>query len=128
MAYLALISVVSLNIYTVITAKGDYGLTAKKLLISKVLNTVGTASYDLSQEGDCHKYEAWRYLFSVYGKNPSHTSEDPVFGWLYKDEIAATPGEFLIILKETRSQKSVPQNFTYSFQEGGFSAYIYHTQ
>ncbi len=123
--YILFIIIAFLGIFTVATAKNDYGLETKKILVKKVMNTINQSPFSLSEEGNCHKYESWRYIFSVYGRKPNQSSEDPMFGWLYKDELTDAPPKYSIIMKETRSSNPVPSNFDYSFQEGSFSTYIY---
>ncbi|MBI4036572.1 glycosyltransferase family 39 protein [Candidatus Daviesbacteria bacterium] len=114
-----------LGIFTVLTAKKDFGLEVKKQLVNKVMHVIGDNPYDLKEEGDCHKYEGWRYLFSVYGRKPERSSEDKTFAWLYPDEVSTKATKYSVIIKETRAAAEINKNYNVTFQEGGFTAYIY---
>src|SRR5207248_1630920 len=101
--YILLIFFVLHGIFTIFTAKGDYGLNTKKKLITEVMITIDNKPFDLSEEGACHKYEGWRYLFSIYGKKPEKSSEDNNFAWLYPNEVSNKPIKYTVIMKETRA-------------------------
>ncbi|MDO8619135.1 MAG: glycosyltransferase family 39 protein [Candidatus Daviesbacteria bacterium] len=128
LAYICIIVMVSLSVFTVTHAKGDYGLNVKRDLIQKVIQTIGDQPYDLSEEGVCHKYEGWRYLFAVYGRRPERSSEDTTFAWLYPIEVSTKPAKYSVIMKETGVQVPINQNYKYLLQSGGFSAYIFEHQ
>lgn len=122
--YLIVLVICALGVFTVVTASGDYGLRAKKNLINDVMGVVGNRPFDLNEDGGCHKYEAWRYLFSVYERIPEQSDEDPVYGWLYPTELSKRKADFNIVLSETRARTPM-SGYKYSFIEGGFTAYIY---
>ncbi|MEK7526478.1 MAG: hypothetical protein AAB546_03290 [Patescibacteria group bacterium] len=123
-AYLALSIFVCINVFTVTTARNDFGLAAKKKLITKTMQVVGQDSFELTGMGDCHKYEGWRYLFSVYGTSPQRSSEDNDFAWLYKDEVSSQPVKYSVVVSETRQSLVLNSKYKLIAQEGGFSAYI----
>lgn len=124
-AYGLITIIVLVGIYTVVSAKGDYGLATKKKLISEVMNVVRDEPFELDETGDCHRYGGWRYLFSVYGQKPEQSSEDRSFGWLYPDELSDKETKYSVIIKESRSPAQVVPGYKYVLDEGGFSAYIF---
>lgn len=124
-AYTFIGIIVLMGIYTVISAKGEYGLSTKKKLIAEVMNVLGNDPYELDEMGDCHRYGGWRYLFSVYGRKPEKSSEDKSFGWLYPDELSNRETKYSVIIKETRAPSELEPGYKYMIDEGGFSAYIF---
>ncbi len=125
LAYIVIILFVIHGIFTVFTASGDFGLATKNKLIGQVMNIVGQNSYDLDQDGACHKYEGWRYLFSNYARKPAHSSEDSVFSWLYPQEVSSSATEYSVLMTEKRAPTIAPLNYKYMLEQGGFKAYVY---
>lgn len=123
--YLCLILFVIYGIFTIINARGDFGIAAKKRLIEKVGQVIENRPYELADLGGCHKSGGWRYLFSIYLRKPERSSEDPVFKWLYPGEVSVVPEEYYVMMKETRAPISVKEGYKYKLEEGGFTAYIY---
>lgn len=122
-AYVLIMIFVIHGVFTVFTARNDFGVAAKKNLVTKVMIAIGDAPYELKEEGGCQKYGGWRYIFAVFGRIPERSSEDSVFGWLYPGEISQKRARYQVIMNETR----VPRKKTdseYLLQEGGFSAII----
>ncbi len=113
--------------YTVLTATSDYGLNAKKELISQVAEIIDDKSFEIKQDDSiCHQYEGWRQLFIAYAnKRPDRSFSDASLGWYYPAEISNKPVMFTVILGDKR----VPPNFDASksqiISSGGFSAYIF---
>lgn len=123
--YFMILTIAFLGVFTLINAKEDFGLNVKKRLITQVMNTIGDNPYYLNAEGICHKFEGWRYLFSVYGNRPERSFEDEIFAWLYPEEISKKVTEYSVIIKETRTPVPIDQNYKFIIKEGGFSAYIF---
>lgn len=88
-----------LGISGIVTAYNPYGLETKKQIISKVMSTIGKEPYSLEEQGECHQYEGWRYLFTTYGRQPERSSIDSVFGWLYAEQIHDTPVKYSVIIR-----------------------------
>ncbi|OGE64156.1 hypothetical protein A3J13_01765 [Candidatus Daviesbacteria bacterium RIFCSPLOWO2_02_FULL_36_8] len=86
------------GVVSVLTTYNPYGLSIKKQMISKVMLTVANEPYDLSESGQCHRYEGWRYLFATYGRAPERADIDSAFGWLYPKEIHNTPLKYSVIM------------------------------
>ena len=124
LAYILILIIAWHGIFTVLVSQGDFGINAKKSLIKKVINTIGESPYNLKQEGGCHKYGGWRYLFSVYGRKPEQSSEDPIFSWLYPDEVSQKETKYSVVIYETRIPVDL-KGYKFVFQEGGYTAYIF---
>ena len=88
----------SLGIFSVLTAYNPYGLSVKKEIVSSVMSKIGNKTYELNEEGVCHKYEGWRYLFATYGKAPERSNIDSNFGWLYPNEIHNGPVNYSVTI------------------------------
>lgn len=115
---------VVVSILTLVSADTRYGLSAKHNLINGVMSYLGEASFTLSEEGTCHQYGGWRYLFSVYGRKPSTSSADVSLAWLYPSEISS-PGDYLVIVAPT-GEFSLTNSPLTSIISGGYTAYILH--
>ncbi len=122
---LALIVVVILGIFTVISNKGDFGLAAKINLIKQAAAEIGHEPFELKQTGVCHFYEAWRYLFVLNGKKPERSDSDQGLGWLYPEEISKNPVKYTIILSESRVPVDFDTKGAKILKSGGFTAYIF---
>lgn len=121
----AVILVCLLGINTIININLNHGLGIKKKLIGEVMNVIKTAPFELYENGICHKYDGWRYLFAVYGRKPERSSTDESLGWLYPEEITNTPAKYKIIMSEA---KVVPQEDISKatvIEKGGFKGYIF---
>lgn len=103
LSYGVLIILALLSIDTIVNARGSFGMASKKDLIIKITREINGSSFSLSETGDCQRYGGWRYLFSTYGKRPDKSSEDPVFSWLYPDEIISSHPKSSVIIKEDRT-------------------------
>jgi hypothetical protein len=114
-----------LGILTALTAKNDYGLKTKELLIKNVIAVIGKNRFEEEDYGMCHIAEGWRYLFCAYGKCPERAMVDKSLGWIYPTEITQSPVDYLVTIAESR----IPPNFStkdaVAITSGGFSAYIY---
>lgn len=98
---------------TVLNSSDRYSLGPKKQLIGKIMKVTGNNSFSLSEKGDCHIYEGWRYLFAVYGKTPAVSSTDKNFGWLYPDKLNKEKSSYRVTISEYGTIKA-----------GGFGADI----
>lgn len=122
--YLIIILFAVSGIFSIFTSRGDYGFEVKKNLTEKMMAIIGEKTYSLTEEGDCHKYEGWRYMFSSFGKRPVKSSEDSVYGWIYKDELTSERIDYDIFMVENRANIK-KAGYKYSFTEGGFTGYVY---
>lgn len=112
------------GINTVVKTSDEFSLGPKKILIKKVMDMIGNESFSIEGRGVCHDYEGWRYLFKAYGKLPNQSYTDKNLGWLYPEEIDATPPTFTVILSEDRIPLKEDLSSPISIKEGGYRAYI----
>lgn len=118
--FLLFFALVSLRTLTLTDSR--YGLLAKHNLINTVMTHLGGASFSLQEEGTCHKYGGWRYLFYAYGRTPATSSTDASLGWLYPKEIKSV-GQYLVIIFPT-SEYNPPSGSLAVMQSGGYTAAI----
>jgi 4-amino-4-deoxy-L-arabinose transferase-like glycosyltransferase len=115
-----LFAIISLS--TLLSTFSDYGLSAKRDLIGGVMSYLGDSTFSLQEEGTCHKYGGWRYLFLSYGRPPTTSSADASLSWLYPTEVGS-PGEYLVIV--TPTGEFIPQGSPLtSIMSRGYTAYI----
>lgn len=119
------IVVCSLGVFSVLTSKGNFGLSLKRELISEVSKYVGDRTYEVNAHGLCHKYEGWRFLFRAYGKPPEKSFTDETLGWIYPTEIKEGPVDYLVEIYEDRIVKPQKAGFEKAISRGGYTAYIY---
>lgn len=126
--YLIIIGILILclaGIFTILTAQGDYGIQTKKNMITKVIQVTNNNTFDLQEDGMCHHWEGWRYLFTVYGKTPLRSSADKSLGWLYPNNISKAPSQYSVIVTEARAPINFDTTNSIKVFEGGFNAYVY---
>lgn len=114
----------ALGVYTVLTAKEDFGLSTKRHLVKLTTTYLDGKKFELREEGECHVYEGWRFLFRAYGAKPERASADETLGWLYPDEVKEDTAEVLVITTEKGVPiKEIPKNATI-FSGGGYELYL----
>ncbi len=79
----------------------NQGLTAKKVLISRVMEKLGNRSYELNTTHDYLYFGGWRYLFSAYGRTPAKSQADSMFGWIYQKEISDSKPQATVIVSDS---------------------------
>lgn len=115
----------SLGIFTIFTAKGDFGLATKARLVKKVMSYIKEGKFEIREDGLCHTNGGWRYLFKYYGRKPERSPVDHSIGYLFPDEISKQPVGYTVVMSEARIPSSHTKNNPPTFSEGGFRAYIY---
>ena len=114
------------GVFTIMTSKGDFGVANKRKLIDQVMEKVKDEPFVLLEDGNCHTWQGWRYLFSVYGRRPERSSVDNTLSWLYPDEISTQKSKYNVVVYDTRSNAGVKwSGYTYEVSSGGFTAKIY---
>lgn len=113
-----------LGIITVVNTNTDFSFKTKKELISQVMKVVDEEPFELYENGICHKYEGWRYLFSIYGKKPERSSTDGSLGWLYPKEITDKKTRYTVIVSELNTPLDYDIKKASKIVNGGFIAYI----
>lgn len=115
-----------LGIVTVLTNHEDFGMLNRKNLIEQVMVIVRDDPYVLLEDGNCHHWEGWRYLFTVYGRKPERSSVDNTLGWLYPNEVSKIPAKYNVIVYEERGDIKLRwNNYWKKVTSGGYSASIY---
>lgn len=122
--FLGLITLISLNIYTIVTSSNGLGLSNQKEIVFKVREHIKDRSYDISEEGGCRKYSGWRYIFTNLWKAPNKASIDPTFSWLYPNQVKQNDGDYLVIVNEKRFNKLSEFENSIKFESGGFEAVV----
>ncbi|MDP2632578.1 MAG: hypothetical protein Q8P25_02560 [Candidatus Curtissbacteria bacterium] len=74
---------VALNLYKLSQARNDLGLTAKRQAIEYTMQQVGDRSFSLDSLSTCWKLSGYRYLFTVFGREPVKSYVDPNLSYLY---------------------------------------------
>lgn len=109
------------------TTQTQYGLTARKNLIKKMLPYFSDKTFYLTtlspDKRPYHSSGGWRYLFKAYGKTPSASSADQFFGWIYPDEISRAKPEINVVVSEYPAER-LPGRPTAIFQSGVYYGYI----
>lgn len=79
---------VALNLRTFLTAHHSDGFAKKREAVEQAIALVGSEPFTLTVESDdpCRLY-GYRYLFSVYRKEPVQSYLDPQFLWLYEKRL-----------------------------------------
>lgn len=80
----ALAIFVSINLYKVLALKNSQGLTAKRQAIEYTMAQVGDKPFSLDSLSTCWKLNGYRYLFTVFGREPVKSYVDPNFAYLYE--------------------------------------------
>lgn len=113
-----------IGILTVMNTNTDFSFKTKKELISQVMKVIDGEPFELYENGICHKYEGWRYLFSIYGKKPERSSTDGSLGWLYQKEITDKKTRYSVIVSELNTPLDYDIKKAVKIVNGGFIAYI----
>jgi len=78
------------NIYKLSQARNNLGLTQKRQAIEYTMSQVGDNPFSLDSLSTCWKLSGYRYLFTVFGKEPVKSYVDPNFSYLYGTTPVAT--------------------------------------
>jgi len=74
------------------------GLTAKKKFVIAATQQIANRSFYLETKKPYLYDGGWRYLFSVYGRKPSQSKADEMFGWIYPEEIGRAKPKIRVII------------------------------
>lgn len=79
------------NLYKLSTTKNSHGLSYKREAIQYTSTQLDQNDFSLESLSTCWRYSGYRYLFAVFGREPSKSYVDPNFSHLYgKTPIAQT--------------------------------------
>lgn len=96
---------VLLNIYKLTQVKHSYGFQVKSDAVKWAINNTDK-EFALDSLSDCFRYNGYRYLFYLYGKEPVKSYVDQNFFWLY-DKLPAEnhpPLSVVIVSKDYRDK------------------------
>lgn len=71
------------NLYKLSQAKNSMGLKIKREAIEYSMSQVSTEPFSLDSLSTCWKWNGYRYLFTVFGKEPVKSYVDPNLAYLY---------------------------------------------
>ncbi|MEX2027929.1 MAG: hypothetical protein WD988_00325 [Candidatus Curtissbacteria bacterium] len=74
---------VAANLYKFSQAQNSQGLTEKRQAIEYTVQKVGDKPFSLDSLSTCWKLNGYRYLFTVFGREPVKSYVDPNFAYLY---------------------------------------------
>lgn len=74
---------ITFNLLKLSQVKNSMGLSYKKQAIEYTMNQVGNEPFSLDSLSTCWKWNGYRYLFAVYGREPVKSYVDPNFAYLY---------------------------------------------
>ncbi len=72
-----------INFYKLTLAQNSQGLIDKRLAIEYTIRQMGDKPFSLDSLSTCWKYNGYRYLFAVFGREPVKSYVDPNFAYLY---------------------------------------------
>jgi len=75
---------VTLNLYKLSMAVNSQGLTVKREAIEYTMQQVGDKPFSVDSLSTCWKWNGYRYLFTVFGREPVKSYVDPNFAYLYE--------------------------------------------
>lgn len=82
--WIALLTIfIAANIYKLSQANNSMGLSAKRQAIEYTMEKVGEREFSLDSLSTCWKLNGYRYLFTVFGREPVKSYVDPNFAYLY---------------------------------------------
>lgn len=74
---------VAANLYKLSVSQSSMGLSIKRQAIEYTMRAVGDKPFSLDSLSTCWKYNGYRYLFAVFGREPQKSYVDPNFSYLY---------------------------------------------
>lgn len=80
---IALAIFVAVNLGKILKSQNSMGLANKRQAIEFTMQQVGDRSFSLDSLSTCWKWNGYRYLFTVFGKEPVKSYVDPNFAYLY---------------------------------------------
>lgn len=115
--------VVIANSVVILNQPIDQGLAVKKELVVKTMSVVNNHSFSLDTNQKYLYFGGWRYLFEVYGKKPSKSQADEMFGWIYPKEISQEKPELKVIISDT--EISIKEKPITVIKSGIYQAYVF---
>lgn len=74
---------IAANLFKLSQAQNSMGLAAKRQAIEYAMSEVADREFSLDSLSTCWKLNGYRYLFTVFGREPTKSYVDPNFAYLY---------------------------------------------
>lgn len=81
--FFTLVLFIILNLYKLAVAQDSIGFSVKVKAINFAMENVKDKQFSLDSLSTCWKYSGYRYLFTVFGKEPAKSYVDPSLAYLY---------------------------------------------
>lgn len=117
------------NIFAVTQSNQDArGLAVRKALVLDTIQELHDAPYtletDLRDGMTYNDYGGWRYAFGIYGYAPVSSFADPVYGWIYKNELRAEKPRYRVVVSDANEYKASSKPL-FRFTKGIYHSYIF---
>lgn len=107
---LLLIIFASVNLNLMLNAKHSFGFSEKEKSVKWAIDTVGNEHFSLDVIGNCFRYNGYRYLFYLFGKEPVKSYVDANFTHLY-DQLPAEKHPKLLVVFTNPDFKETAEYF-----------------
>ena len=98
LVFIVLGVIVCSNVRQLLTVKHEFGYADKVKAVKWAIATVGDNDFSLDVLSSCFRYNGYRYLFYLFGKEPVKSYVDANFTYLYDTPPATTHPKYLIVL------------------------------
>lgn len=99
------------NLYKLTQAQNSHGLKNKRDAIEYSMQQLGGEPFSLESHSTCWYYSGYRYLFAVFGREPSKSYVDPNFSYLYGDTAVNEKHPTTIVAMVIHDEKYETENF-----------------
>lgn len=96
--YGVLIIFITLNLHLLVFAKHSYGFADKEKGVKWAIATLGDHDFSLDVLSSCFRYNGYRYLFYLYGKEPVKSYVDANFTHLFDKPPALVHPPYLVVI------------------------------
>lgn len=98
--------IVILNLHSLYAAEHQFGFINKEKAIKWAIATAGNRDFSLDVLGSCFRYNGYRYLFYLFGKEPVKSYVDTNFTHLYDAPPAIDHPHLLIVITNPDIQET----------------------
>jgi len=90
--------IICLNAHELFLVKHSFGFGDKIAAVNWAIEKTGVKDFSLDVISSCFRYNGYRYLFYVYGKEPTKSYVDQNFTYLYDRPPAQTHPPYLVVI------------------------------
>lgn len=87
-----------INLRQLADSSHRFGYADKKKAVNWAIATISDEPFSLDVIGDCFRYNGYRYLFFLYGKEPAKSYVDANFSYLYDRPPASEHPQKLVVI------------------------------